>query len=124
MLEFKKKEIISSKSDIRDLFKSPRILRQNFFKVIWKESRVKSSYFLNTLIVVPKKNISKAVDRNKIKRLIREAYRKNKNYLLEAVKKQNKKFNIAFIYKHSQIESYSKIEKSMKDVLLSLNKEL
>ena len=124
MLGFKKKEIISSKSDIKDLFNSPRYIKLNSLNLIWKYSSDNSRYFVNTLIVVPKKNISKAVDRNRIKRVIRESYRKNKNYLIEVVKKQNKKINIAFIYQDLKIKPYTKIETEMKDIFVKLKKEL
>ena len=124
MLGFKKKEIISSKSDIKDLFNSPRYIKLDSLNLIWKYSSENSRYFVNTLIVVPKKNISKAVDRNRIKRVIRESYRKNKNYLIEVVKKQNKKINIAFIYQDLKIKPYTKIETDMKDIFVKLKKEL
>ena len=124
MLGFKKKEIISSKSDIKDLFNSPRYIKLNSLNLIWKYSSENSRYFVNILIVVPKKNISKAVDRNRIKRVIRESYRKNKNYLIEVVKKQNKKINIAFIYQDLKIKPYTKIETEMKDIFVKLKKEL
>jgi ribonuclease P protein component len=124
MLGFKKKEIISSKSDIKDLFNSPRYIKLDSLNLIWKYSSDNSRYFVNTLIVVPKKNISKAVDRNRIKRVIRESYRKNKNYLIEVVKKQNKKINIAFIYQDLKIKPYTKIETEMKDIFVKLKKEL
>ncbi len=124
MLGFKKKEIISSKSDIKDLFNSPRYIKLNSLNLIWKYSSENSRYFVNILIVVPKKNISKAVDRNRIKRVIRESYRKNKNYLIEVVKKQNKKINIAFVYQDLKIKPYTKIETEMKDIFVKLKKEL
>tara|TARA_B100000131_G_scaffold309369_1_gene339765 strand:- start:257 stop:631 length:375 start_codon:yes stop_codon:yes gene_type:complete len=124
MLGFKKKEIISSKSDIKDLFNSPRYIKLNSLNLIWKYSSENSRYFVNILIVVPKKNISKAVDRNRIKRIIRESYRKNKNYLIEVVKKQNKKINIAFVYQDLKIKPYTKIETEMKDIFVKLKKEL
>tara|TARA_B100000700_G_scaffold163735_1_gene181215 strand:+ start:229 stop:603 length:375 start_codon:yes stop_codon:yes gene_type:complete len=124
MLGFKKKEIISSKSDIKDLFNSPRYIKLNSLNLIWKYSSENSRYFVNILIVVPKKNISKAVDRNRIKRVIRESYRKNKNNLIEVVKKQNKKINIAFIYQDLKIKPYTKIETEMKDIFVKLKKEL
>ena len=111
-------------SDIKDLFNSPRYIKLNSLNLIWKYSSENSRYFVNILIVVPKKNISKAVDRNRIKRVIRESYRKNKNNLIEVVKKQNKKINIAIIYQDLKIKPYTKIETDMKDIFVKLKKEL
>lgn len=43
------------------------------------------------LISVPKKRFKRAVKRNRVKRQIREAYRKNKHILLDALKVQDRK---------------------------------
>jgi ribonuclease P protein component len=45
------------------------------------------------LITVPKRNFKKAVDRNRIKRQIREIYRLNKNVLLSHPKQTNCHFH-------------------------------
>ncbi|MFY7889992.1 MAG: ribonuclease P protein component [Spirosomataceae bacterium] len=68
------------------------------------------------LISVSKRYFKHAVDRNLIKRRIREAYRLQKHLLLE---KPNKPLpsSIAFVYIAKKIEDYAKIEKSMKGVL-------
>ena len=64
-------------------------------------------------ISVPKKSFAKAVDRNTLKRRIREAYRKNKHLLYESL--QNKNFHIALmvIYIAKEELPYSEIEKKM-----------
>ena len=49
------------------------------------------------LISVPKKRFKRAVKRNLVKRQVREAYRKNKHLLLDALASRNKRLIIAFI---------------------------
>lgn len=59
------------------------------------------------LINVAKKRFKHAVDRNRIKRCIREAYRLNKQPLIEELRSQNKQMAIAILYidnKHSRTE--------------------
>lgn len=67
-------------------------------------------------VSVPKKKFKKAVDRNLLKRRIREAFRLNQEKL-----KFSGKLNIMFIYSGKEIVPYSEIEKSMVALLVCLN---
>jgi ribonuclease P protein component len=62
------------------------------------------------LFSVPKRQFKHAVDRNLIRRRMKEAYRLNKQLLIGD-------FSIAFIYIGKEIENYKVIEKGMKSAL-------
>lgn len=66
------------------------------------------------LISVPKKRFKKAVDRNTVKRRIRESYRKNKHKLLRILESQEKKLVISFIYLSDEIAPSALIEEKIK----------
>jgi ribonuclease P protein component len=68
---------------------------------------------ISILISVPKKRIRHAVHRNRIKRLIREAFRLSKNECSSLCKQKGKQLHIAFIYICNEIMTYADIEKSM-----------
>lgn len=68
---------------------------------------------ISILISVPKKRFHDAVDRNRVKRQIREAYRKNKHALTEQVAQSGKGLLVAFIYVSAEIETTEQIEKRM-----------
>lgn len=67
-------------------------------------------------VSVPKRNFKKAVDRNLLKRRIREAFRIHQNSI-----KVPGKLNIMFLYSGKEILEYSEIEKSMTALLAYLN---
>ncbi len=68
---------------------------------------------VSVLISVPKKRFHDAVDRNRVKRQLREAYRKHKHSLAEQMESLEQGLLIAFIYVSPQIESTAYIEKRM-----------
>jgi ribonuclease P protein component len=70
-------------------------------------------------ISVPKKKFAKAVDRNTIKRRIRESFRKNKHPLYEILKKKNLSIALMIIYIAKEELPYQEIEKKM---VVSLHK--
>ena len=78
------------------------------------------------LITVPKRNFKKAVDRNRIKRQIREIYRLNKNVLLVHPAFENKQIaiSIAFIDKTdlTYIQAETAMLKVFKLIALYLEK--
>lgn len=69
---------------------------------------------------VPKRNIKSAVNRNRIKRQLREAYRLNK-HVLDNI--HGKKFVILFLYLGKVNPQYEHLEKAMQKLLKKLHDE-
>lgn len=65
------------------------------------------------LCSVSKKKFKHAVERNRIKRLIRECYRLHKHPLLSALEGKNKYISVAFIYLESKECTFEEINKGM-----------
>lgn len=63
-------------------------------------------------VSVSKKRFKRAVKRNRVKRLVREAYRLNKNILYSRIP-EDKTMDILFIYLHNEISEFGKIEKAI-----------
>ncbi len=79
---------------------------------------------VSVLISVPKKRFHDAVDRNRVKRQLREAYRKHKHALIEQMSEREQGLLIAFVYVSPQIESTDYIEKRMTRLLGKISEAL
>jgi ribonuclease P protein component len=77
-LTFSKSEKLCSKKHIEELYKNGSSTFLYPFRIVSLNSNTESQNFPKVLISVPKRNFKKAVDRNRLKRQIREAYRLNK----------------------------------------------
>lgn len=62
------------------------------------------------MVSVPKKKLKRAVKRNRMKRIIREAYRLNKEELLFTLQHNNKQLLVAFSYLSDQETPFNEIE--------------
>ena len=69
---------------------------------------------------VSSKNFKKAVDRNRIKRLTKEAYRLQKNDLKEKIKSTGKQLDLFFIYTSKEMPDYNLVKDKLALVLKKL----
>jgi ribonuclease P protein component len=118
---FSKTERLSSKIIIDELFEKGKSFNCFPFKIIWTELP-KESKNSQVLFSVPKRLFKRAVDRNRLKRLMREAYRKNKDGLYKSL--GEKKIGFIFIYLDKTILEYKEVEEKIIAGLIRLNKEV
>ncbi|MCR4561388.1 MAG: ribonuclease P protein component [Bacteroidales bacterium] len=76
------------------------------------------------LVSVGKHYFKHAVDRNRMKRLVREAYRKNKLPLYEKAKEKNVFFNLGFVYRLNVLSDFKTVEAAVKNALLILSDKI
>ena len=76
------------------------------------------------LISVSKRRFKRAVKRNRVKRQIREAYRKNKYLLVDELQRRGKSLAIAFIYLSDELIATSELEEKMKIALARISEKL
>ncbi len=112
-ISFAKKERILSKKTANTIYQSGNRLNGNYLNCFWREESIKTDIPIKLLISVPKKKIKKAVDRNYIKRLVRESYRLNKKMVYNSMIKS---IEIILIYNHHNLIDF----KTLNSELLTL----
>ncbi len=110
---FKKEERLYSKKRIGLLFSEGESFFVYPFKVVYKTIPEPSDYSVQLLISVSKQKFKHAVKRNRVKRLVREAYRKNKSILLEQENYEENTLLVGLIYVANTIMDYHQIEKKI-----------
>ncbi|MBN1108251.1 MAG: ribonuclease P protein component [Bacteroidales bacterium] len=117
---FSKKERLCSKKIIALLFEEGEVLYTPLFRIIWIPGSFPGESPAQAAFSVSKKNFRRAVDRNLLKRRMREAYRKNKNELYNTLIACNSSIAFIVIFRAAVIVSYVEIEKAMNEVIKKL----
>lgn len=110
---FNKKERLKSKKEIELLFSEGKSISKYPVRLVYRKSNFEERIKIRTGVSVSKRNFKKAVDRNCIKRLMRESYRKNK-YIVPNTTHQ---FTFMFLFSGKEMPEYSLIESKIKGIL-------
>ncbi len=80
---------------------------------------------VSILISVPKKRFRRAVKRNRVKRQIRETYRRNKSILINKIEENNENhLIIGFIWLDDKLHESAEINSKMSNLLTRLTERL
>ena len=112
-----KTERIKSRKLIEQLFKEGRSFVLYPYRVYYKMSPATTNSYLQFGIGAGSKNFKKAVDRNRIKRVTREAYRLQKNELQEQLKEKKLQLNIFLIYTDKELPVFNTIKEKLQVIL-------
>jgi ribonuclease P protein component len=125
MYTFKKEERLCNKRLIDGLFHNGSSFLCYPYKVSWMCSDETGTAPAQIVFSVSKKRFKRAVDRNLVKRLTREAYRLHKQlYLYDLLDASGKKIVLSLSYIGKEIGTYDFVEKKMLKLLKQLGAEI
>lgn len=86
------------------------------FRIVFKESSQAGDFPARIAVSVGKKKFKRAVKRNRVKRLAREAFRLNKTEFYDRIP-AGKTVDILFIYLDNALPTYAKTELAIKNAM-------
>lgn len=93
-------------------------------RVVYSLSKNNFDVPVKVLVSAPKKRFKHAVDRNKLKRLMREAYRLNKFAIVQLAADKNIKVQVAFNYVADKQFDFELINDKMQQALKKISTKL
>ncbi|HWB64377.1 MAG TPA: ribonuclease P protein component [Chitinophagales bacterium] len=119
---FGKDEKLKSTKLIEQLFKEGKSVKQGGVTLVYLFSPLNTFYPAQAGFSVSKKHFKHAVDRNRVKRLMREAYRLNKTSLYQYLKEAGQQLAIMWVYNGKQLPEMAQVEKSLTGCLKKITK--
>ncbi len=116
---FHKSERLTSEVQIAGLYGKGKSFMAYPYRVVYLFEPT-DELSAKVLISAPKKRFKHAVDRNHIKRLTREAYRRHKAVLYEGLQQHGISVCLALNYVGSEMISYEKSEQKIKGIIEKL----
>ena len=118
---YPKKEKLKSQKLIEKLFSEGKSIGAYPLRVVYLESKFEDDTQFKTGVSVSKRNFKNAVDRNHIKRLLREAYRLNKVVYFNNILSS---YALMILYIGKDGTDFESINTKMKDLLDAFSKKV
>ena len=120
---FSKEERLTGKTNIDQLFNEGKSFTLLPFRVYYRLGPIPASPLARLLIAIPKKKVKHAVDRNRLRRLVRESYRLHKGELITSLEKGSVSLHFALIYTSEITElTFKEVELKLVACLARLDK--
>jgi ribonuclease P protein component len=124
LLNFRKNERLAKKKSIERLFHEGASFFIHPFKVYWLITPIEQDVPAQLLVIVGKRSFKRAVDRNRIRRQIREMYRLNKPGFYRFLGEQHQQCLLTLIYTSNQHIETQELERKIKFIFRRLENDI
>lgn len=124
LFSYQRKEKLKSRKLMDQLFAAGKSVSVFPVKAMFNEIDAALDFRVKAGVGVSSRNFKKAVDRNRIKRLLREAYRLNKQPLLDFATANNKKIAVFFLFVDKILPDFETLQNKMPALIDKLIKQL
>nr|WP_321221336.1 ribonuclease P protein component [uncultured Psychroserpens sp.] len=118
---YPKKEKLKSQKHIEQLFSEGKSVSAYPLRMVYLKTEFEDDTQFKTGVSVSKRNFKKAVHRNRIKRLMREAYRLNKGAYFNNI---SSCYTLMILYIGKDGTNFDSVEKKMKQLLETFSKKV
>ena len=119
-----KDERLSRELLLDKLFSEGRSVSQNGFTLVYLKAELPTFFPAQTAFSVPKRYFNNATDRNRIKRLLREAYRHHKSELYLKLSEAKQQYAMMLIFKGKEVPGYDVVKKNVAEIMGKLISKL
>ena len=121
---YSRSEKLKSRKVLSTLFTGGKTISVFPVKLFWMPAGNSVQQPIQAGVGVSARHFSKAVDRNRIKRLLREGYRLNKQSLLATLKSQQKQIAVFFLYVGKELPDHAMLTEKMQQALTKLEEQI
>lgn len=120
-----KEERLKSGLAIQDLLKNGKAVSEFPLKIYWSISNGHRQKFpARVAVSVPKHKFKRAVDRNLMKRRIRESYRQNKNLIYDPLLNRGLKIEMIILFLSDEFIPFDNLDARIRELLRKLANSL
>jgi len=125
---YQKKDKLKSRKQTQFLFSKGTAITMHPIRLLYTIEKVEAGIFPNGLLQAgvgaPSRQFRKAVQRNRVKRLLREGYRLEKPNFTNGLSLTNTRLNLFFLYVDVNVQTQQQIQTSIKLILQKLADKL
>ena len=121
---FRKEERLTGRTAIRRLMEEGRRIAVPPIRIVWRPEPATDRYPARAAFAVSSRSFPAAVDRNRIKRQLREIYRKNKWRLYALLSRSAQRADVMIIFTARTLPVFATLEKKFCLALDELEKHL
>jgi ribonuclease P protein component len=121
---FRKSERLCSRKILETLITKGRNIHATPFRLTWLVTPLTKEVPAQIAFAVPKRNLKNAVDRNRMKRLMRESFRKNKSGIYAFISDRGISVAMLLVFTGKETIGYPDTETKTKIIFTQLAQEL